>query len=206
MKRHIRTYSLLLSLGAALLVWIFGQNVFGAPVPQEVPAFARLVGVRVGTDTTEKLERQIGRGLPIAGGHPHGGRMWLVPGTHTVISADGFYYNEDGGRVLGMLSVSVMRDPVAWPPARVKERELKFMGRVALGMDRRAVLTALADALPAPKREPPLGHQPGYDLVWRESGSVRLGGINHYTMGKWVAWLRFEGGSLVDITIFSDIR
>src|SRR4051794_29170076 len=55
-----------------------------------VPAFADFAGVRVGLDTMQRLEKQLGPGKPVKGGHPLGGREWRTSRPRAIIYADGF--------------------------------------------------------------------------------------------------------------------
>ncbi len=66
--------------------------------PTYIPEFARIAGVRVSVDTMRKLERRLGKGLAVTGGHPHGARLWHPKGTGWLIHADGFDYPEDNFR------------------------------------------------------------------------------------------------------------
>ncbi len=71
--------------------------------PTYIPPIARIVGVRVGYDSMEDLDRNLGSGVMMMGGHPHGARDWtLLP--HGSIDADGFDYSKRG-RVIDDLGV-----------------------------------------------------------------------------------------------------
>jgi hypothetical protein len=44
----------------------------------------------------EELERQLGEGEVVTGGHPNGARLWRVKGTSWEIYVDAFEYSERG--------------------------------------------------------------------------------------------------------------
>src|ERR1051326_2196822 len=73
----------------------------GAPVhnPPEVPAFARVLGLRVGMDTLDRLERRLGKGRTVTGGHSNSGRSWKFR-NGLPLFADGFDLPRNGANVI----------------------------------------------------------------------------------------------------------
>lgn len=108
----------------------------------DVPAIGRIFNLRVGVDTIEMMERRLGKGEPFTGGHPHGGRSWIDPRTGWTISAAGFEYSPDRGRIIDS-GVSLESDSYFGGPD-AKKADYGVYSRFKPGMSRAQVKKALA--------------------------------------------------------------
>src|SRR5690349_15713575 len=59
---------------------------------RDLPRFANIAGALVGRDGFSKLERKLGRGASVTGGHPQGARVWKDVRNQWMVYIDGFYY------------------------------------------------------------------------------------------------------------------
>jgi hypothetical protein len=164
-----------------------------------VPAFAKLCGVRVGYDTMTTMERKLGPGRPIRGGHARGARVWEAPNAGCDLYADAFHWTDRkgsaGGQVLDVIFLSKHSHDAGTPNARLTREDAKFMGAASLGMTGREVRNALKEKLPPPKVR-------WNRLVWGAKGfaQIRPG----YVMKSWQAELRFKQGKLASIELRAD--
>src|SRR5689334_21666373 len=58
--------------------------------PTSVPPLATIAGIRVGYDGMDRLERRLGPGAIMIGGHPQGARVWNIRASRWWLYADGF--------------------------------------------------------------------------------------------------------------------
>lgn len=140
---RIKLLRLLLLYFVALLAPAKGQCKSPAT---SLPPIANLLGVRVGQDTIERLEHRFGKGYAYTGGHPGGARRWRIKGTYLFIDADGFDYDEHGGRIIDKIEIN--REPLdkynrSLPWASVSKRARRFLGSLRIGMHRGNVLKVL---------------------------------------------------------------
>lgn len=168
------------------------------PVLQRVPQMARLIGVRVGYDTLEKLEARLGHGLAVTGGHPMGAREWRSRQTGWIIHADAFD-TSDKGMVLDELIIRFpdVSDRVAsLPSVNLSRRRLGLFGVVFPGMTRAEVLHAIRGRLPAPTVKE-------NRWSWTESGFASLADREDYHVAYriWKAAIVFEKERVVSLAL-----
>lgn len=179
-----------LAVAAALIVAALARAQVPAAVgsANAIPEMARIMGIRVGFDTMERLERILGPGLPYTGGHPRGARQWRSKQTGWYINADGFDYN-GVGRVADQVSISRQGfvDDKHTPVVNAPARTLRFMGVVSLDDARSAVLIKLRNRLPAPMVK-------GDSLVWHAAGHYEVAPFTQWNL--WTAELSFRAGRL----------
>jgi len=174
-----------------------------------VPEFAEICGIRVGYDTTDTLEHQMGHGSPEMGGHAHSGRRWLSTPAGCEIDTDAFYYYDyngpEDGPVIDFISITPISPRAAdraltgenkLPEARVAPEKTRFMGVVSLGMTKDEVLRALGTRLPPPTVEKGA-------FVWNADGYVHIRQQDILST-SWRAQLTFQHGKLYEIRIEGD--
>jgi hypothetical protein len=161
----------------------------------EVPAIAQIAGIRIGADTVEAVERKLGHGRVVIGGHPNGGREWHCKPAEWSLYVDGFYYDAAGHRITDALLIEQLSPGTQddTPVAKIPRQRMRFLGVVSLGMTRAAVLQAIGSRLPPPTATK--NH-----LVWTEA-CVRWINHKHYQIKGWRAELRFTGDKLQAIFI-----
>jgi hypothetical protein len=176
-----------------LLIMVIGIRLQASP---GIPPIAALGGIRVGFDTVQTLDRLLGPARVSTGGHPRGIHTWRSQQSGYGLQADGFYYNDQGGRVIDSLSVFIPSSEEAQllPMADLPRKELLFMGVVSLGMGQKEVMKLLQGKLPKPKRD-------GATLVWKVDGDFRFNSVNHYRFKNWTAKLQFDRNQLSEINI-----
>jgi hypothetical protein len=106
-----------------------------------VPQIGRVFGLRIGLDTMEQLERRLGPGKAITGGHPHGARLWISSDRLWVICADGFDYGH-GGRLVQDFRLDRNDGSIKAPIAR--SADLGVLARIRPNMSRTEVREAIA--------------------------------------------------------------
>lgn len=155
--------------------------------PPRIPAFATILGLRLGVATMETLEHKLGPGLPYTG-------WW--------IDADGFNYDLRRRQVLDFICVSA---DAPWgskkPHARCSARDLRWHGVVALGMSHAQVRRALRRKLPPPeivRNNPRLSDG---DLIWESEGLAQYNWSRYDDKTSWDACLHFQGDRLVSLYI-----
>ena len=173
------------------------EHLRSAAPKTKVPEIAQFMGVRVGYDTIQRLERVLGPGLPMTGGHPHGARLWRVKGTNLQVYADGFNSFHRKGRVIDQIGLEqttgIHRSEDHEIPAISLSRRLMFLGgRITLGMTRPQVLKAIKGVLPWPFRS-------GDTWYWERKGHVFVQASE--TKKKWVAQLTFKKGKVAEIRV-----
>lgn len=161
---------------------------------QSVPAIARILGVRVGLNGQDALQRQFGKGLATVGGHPDGRKTWLTPRPLAYITTDGFSHNAEG---LTIESITWGLDPPQdkrIPFVRALPPDAGWLGTVTPGMTRKQVqaLTARLPQKPVVKLD---------RLVWTDRGFIRPSRTNAEVFNKWIVQLVFEGDTLTTIDI-----
>jgi hypothetical protein len=185
-----------------LVVWTWQTDAAkraDKPHPKEnVPALARILGVRVGVDTIEKLEELLGPGAPCMGGHPHGGRIWKIKPTGWYIYADGFEYSDDGRIIDG---IGISKKPMSdfsseTPKPRVPvitlaRNRLGCIGGIVLGESIESVKRKLAE-LPKPTSRKG-------SLVWTARGQHYVNRDTSYKL--WEMDVDFERGKVSAIGI-----
>jgi len=132
---------------AALLLLVTTVNLANAAEGRHssvsIPSIANIAGVKVGYSSMEELEKRLGKGKVMIGGHPNGARLWRVKKTSWVIYADAFEYSPRGA-VLDNFDVTVDAKPGQDVPfARLTKTELGWLGRVQIGMSEEELLQFL---------------------------------------------------------------
>jgi hypothetical protein len=166
---------------------------------ENVPPIAAIAGIRLGADTIGLLEQKIGKGHVTMGGHSRGGREWRFNRTGWYLYADGFYYNDAGGRVIDTVSIELDNSEDWLPNANLSARQLSFMGVVFPGMKRDQVLSLLRNRLPKPEIF-------DHALIWTGNGDVHFNRTNHYEVKSWKATLSFQRGILHRIFIEAHVE
>jgi hypothetical protein len=173
----------------------------GAHAPRDphvsIPAIARLLGVRVGYNGQEALERQFGSGLAVTGGHPGGRKLWKTHHPSGSVETDGFSYNHEG-LVLETLSwtLGTIGDPKI-PSVRRLPRHAGWLGMVYPGMTQAQVSELTAHRLPAPRKA-------GNVWTWKATGFVRPNRNNEDVYTTWTAKLTFGRQHLISIDLECD--
>ena len=163
-----------------------------------VPGFAHIAGVRVGVDTLRSLERKLGPGQIVTGGHPGGARQWRIRGKNWLVYACGFYYAgqpQDRSAYIDDLRISAdlaRYEASHSPKADLSDRKLSLLGRIHLGMPRAEVLTALNNRSVRPtfENDTVSFEEPGYAVIHSDR-----------CFRSWRADLRFRHGRLADIEV-----
>src|SRR5207245_1509129 len=154
---------------------------------------------RVGYNTMAQLERRLGLGLVITGGHPQGARAWRLKRTGGGIYADGFEYRWSGAdhsavidelAVIRATAITGCFGPATLPAARGRSR-ITWHG-LSLGMTRAQVLRRTKRVLPSPRAK-------AEAIVWEAKGFVRAN--DQTTFRSWTAELGFEHGRLSSIDL-----
>jgi len=158
---------------------------------RQVPRLAHIMGIRVGLDSLSVLERKLGKGKEITGGHPHGARLWRSKETGWIIYADSFDGPVDVLRVFGASQSPVSLTTI--PRVNASRASLGFWSRVRLGMSRPQVFHIMRDSLPTPKIT-------ANAVVWKVIGDVKLTKFAQYR--TWFAELTFSHGHLDQISIY----
>jgi hypothetical protein len=167
-----------------------------------VPIISQILGVRVGVDTVEMIERIIGPGAPCMGGHPHGGRAWYLKTHHVWVYADGFDYNKKGERVIDDIQLGLRKEDMRYdfnqeePKPRIsmvasENKSVGWLGSILPGMSRQTVVR-LTQGLPKPKRS-------ANKLIWSLRGTHETSeGIEN---AKWNAELTFDKNTVTTVEI-----
>lgn len=164
-----------------------------------VPAIAQLLGVRVGVNGQKKLERVMGEGRHMIGGHPNSHEVWQTASPAGTIETEGFSLNEDGYVVESLSwSASDSRHTSSssdFPLARKLPSNSGWLGTVNLGMTKQDVERLTKGKLPAPAKR-------GEVWVWKAQGFVRPKFQNGQPPFQlWTATLRFKHDRLTDIEV-----
>jgi hypothetical protein len=108
-----------------------------------IPKVASIAGIKVGYSSMDELERQLGQGKTVVGGHPNGARIWRVKGTSWVIYADAFEYSQRGA-VVDSFDINVNPKPGPGVPyTRMSRKGFAWLGKISLGMDEARLLEIL---------------------------------------------------------------
>jgi hypothetical protein len=163
-----------------------------------IPPVARIVNIEVGKSSMESLEEEIGKGSVTMGGHSHGGREWELTPFGWDLYADGFYYNDDGERIIDTIQVDLRSPGKNVRIAKIGKESASLLGIISVGMKREEVVKILR------------GKIPGFKIAknaisWTEKGRVTFNSTNHYTISEWKATLTFSGDSLQEIFIEAEI-
>jgi hypothetical protein len=166
----------------------------GHDPPERIPAVAELAGVRVGFDTMGWIEKKLGAGEPMIGGHPQGARVWRCKSPRASIYADGFDYVDRSGREGAVIDTLVIEAQsraslrgIGPPFARVASRVLRLSSGIGLGMSRRQALALRRIRIP-------YTWQDRNTLTWKEPGFSRVREGTEYT--EWQVELRFRDDRL----------
>jgi len=161
-RKHVACFSAVVWLPAvALLLMLAGV---GNSEPAEsgrpnIPSIATFAGGQVGYITMDELEKRLGPGKPITGGHPHGARLWRVRATDWTIYADAFEYSKRGIVVDDLRIYRERKFQPDLPVARPGRSDLLWLGRIAVGMSESQVARELAKVGNNFRRTPA-----GYDI------------------------------------------
>lgn len=167
-----------------------------------IPEIASLLNVKVGFDTMAKLEKQLGRGLPITGGHPQGARIWHLKESDWFIHADGFDYPADNGRKHSYIiqKLTIYRQSLfgrrerGIPSISAPLRLLSPLGgRASLEMDRQDFLRIVR------ARWGPWQSQDGHRYVWKAKGYSRTSQSTIYQ--RWEIGFLFKKKHLMLISV-----
>jgi len=169
-----------------------------------VPVIAQVLGVRVGKDTMERLDKILGRGATCMGGHPRGGRAWFIKSQNVYVYADGFDYSRHGDCIIDTIQIGFKKDAMqigppygqpmpTIPKVSVGNRRIGWLGSVLPGMSRKRTLV-LTSSLPKPKAS-------GRVLRWTMEGTYKTS--SEKRKDNWTAELTFDRGVLVLIDIGS---
>jgi hypothetical protein len=166
-----------------------------AEPPTSVPAIARILGVRVGWNGQERLERQFGAGVRSVSGHPNGAERWYTRRPEGDICTDGFSLNKEGEVLESIwwhLNEHTAQDA---PFVRRLPRHAGWLGVIYPGMTERQVARLIAGKkLPHPKKA-------GGVWTWMAKGYVRPNPVNYDVYDSWTARLEFRQGRLASIEV-----
>jgi hypothetical protein len=171
-----------------------------------IPKIAQILGIRVGQGTVEELERKLGPGAPVTGGHPQGARVWYVKSMGIWVYADGFYYTSRGEEITNDVLLTVDNKNLGYdseyrngkkrsvPVVHKTKIQIAWLGKVVPGMTRQEVTKAVK-SLPKPKEK-------SGNLIWKEKGTYKTAqGLE--TM-VWTAELMFDKDKLVSVGVSTD--
>jgi hypothetical protein len=162
-----------------------------------VPSIARIINIEVGKSSMESLEEEIGKGSVTIGGHSHGGREWELTPSGWDLYADGFYYNDDGKRIIDTIQIDLQSPGRNVPIAKIGKERASLLGVISVGMRREEVVKILKGKIPSFKIAKNV-------ISWTEKGKVTFNSTNHYTISEWKATLTFSGDCLQEIFIEAD--
>lgn len=159
-----------------------------------VPKIARILGIRVGYNGRDVLERRFGKGKYSVSGHPNGGETWRVLSPQSVIETDGFAMNAEG-EVIESLSWGLEKSEKSIPAVRRLSRRSGWMGKVKLGMTMQQVERLTRKILPPPTKK-------GDVWTWKARGYVRPSNPNgEAPFEVWTATLTFARKHLREISV-----
>ena len=166
-----------------------------AKVPRtSVPKIARLLGVRVGYNGQDALERTLGEGARFVSGHPNGREIWRVRSPRSVIETDGFNINRES-LVLEELSWTLAGAEKSFPVAKRLPRRSGWMGTISLGATKQDVERLTYNILPPPKKK-------GDKWTWQAKGFVKPALAQAQDAYRlWTAALTFRENHLVSIDL-----
>lgn len=157
-----------------------------------VPAIALVLGVRVGWNGQERLERRFGSGVRSIGGHSGGVETWRTQSPVGKIVTEGFNYNDEG-EVLETIEWTLGKAAGSIPLARRLPQSSGWLGIISLGMTERQITQLLRDKhLPQPQKSEG-------NWTWVQKGYVQLREFVVYR--TWTAALGFENGRLTSICV-----
>ena len=167
-----------------------------AEVRPAVPPIGHALGVRVGADSIEKLEKLHGRGQACLGDGPRGGRVWKLDSW--LVYANGLQVGQAGT----VITELVMGDPdeVVFPadsrksrtPPSLSGRKKSIFGGLYPGITRPAASQLLAGKKWTVSKE-------GEDLMLRMGGLSKVGKDAKFS--DWEARLVFHKDRLVQVAI-----
>ena len=161
----------------------------------KIPIIARVLGVRIGWNGQDRLERRFGTGVRSIGGHPNGVETWRTRYPTGKIVTDGFNYNDEG-EVLETLEWTLGKASKEIPLAHNLPDKGGWLGTITLGMPERQVTRLLIGThLPKPNKS-------GGTWTWVQKGYVQLRENVEYRI--WTAALGFDQGRLTSICVRCD--
>jgi hypothetical protein len=162
--------------------------------PLKIPALADFAGVKVGYHSMARLERHLGPGDVVTGGHPRGARTWSDRRKGAWVLADGFEYRTGRPGDSAVIDTITVGQTRSWPVSRcfASPRRQSHIGwhGISLGMTREAVLRRVFNMLPQPRMK-------ASSLRWEDRGFVRVNASTTYR--TWFADLDFEHDRLSKI-------
>jgi len=157
-----------------------------------VPVIARILGVRVGWNGQERLERRFGKGVRSIGGHPLGVETWRTRHPVGKVVTEGFEHNGEG-EVLETIEWTLGKADASIPLARRLPQASGWLGTISLGMTERQIARLVRDKhLPAPTKAEG-------NWTWVQKGYVQLREFVVYR--TWTAALGFENGKLTSLCV-----
>lgn len=170
---------------------------------QDIPIIARFQWGSVGKNDTEYVEKQLGKGLIITGGHPKGARVWKYKHGNCYLYMDGFDWdnNRSGYHGYVVYDLQICREMAeGWrgkniPTIKTKTNPCLFLDSIGLGMKRKTVLSILHNhklTYSAPQS----------DIVIASKGYNNVNSSTTYR--KWTARLVFKSNALDCIQIQCD--
>ena len=166
-----------------------------------VPDITQILGVKVGSNTIETLEKKFCPGAPCMGGHPHGGRAWYLVSQRIWIYADGFEYVH-AGRIIDSIQVGLRKKDMEYgfkyeepypviPKVNISSKAIGWIGHILPGLTKQEVLK-FAHNLPKPIAT-------GDALIWSMEGTCRT--MAGTEPAIWTAELTFKKNILTTIEI-----
>lgn len=172
-----------------------------APHPDpktSIPAIARLLGVRIGINGRDRLERKFGTGSYSVGGHPNGIETWRTRSPKGEIVTEGFCYNDEGEALENVDWSLESKSDSTIPRIHHLPYNAGWMGVINLGMTKAQVAQLTAKRLPPPKTEFE------DEWIWEAKGFYRPSPVNGDVYRKWSATLIFEHDRVASIDVACD--
>ena len=150
--------------------------------PAHIPAIARIFGAKVGYDGELKIERLLGEGEHVMGGHPNSKEIWFAKAPNSMIQTDGFVETNTGYVLESLEWETVTHRGTKHEVTRTKG----WLGCILLGDSKSNVLRKTATLLPKPKKNW------NGSLSWNSSGFTNPDPRNGPSFTKWFAILTFD--------------
>ena len=159
-----------------------------------IPDIARILGLRVGWNGQERLERWFGKGLRTVSGHSGGRESWRTRSPNCYIETDGFCHNNEG-EVLEYVSWGLdPSDDTKTPFIRHWPHRRGWLGVIIPGMSMNQVSRLTANKLPPPIKK-------DNKWIWVAESYNRPNPHNQDIFTMWTAHLSFHNKILSDIEV-----
>src|ERR1043165_9145057 len=135
-KAKLKTFATAATLGLTL-------SAFAQVNRLSIPDISPIYRIKVVYTTMPELEKFLGPGKTIIGGHPNGARLWRVKGTSWTVYADAFEWSKRG---MVVDSFSIYEDVAPEPDipfARISPKRLRWLHEIHPGTKQEQLKQAL---------------------------------------------------------------